>query len=66
MFNHIRNVPYVTPDGKGGVQYFVGGFSNQLGLETQIVAAICENPKVLFCVALADNSQQMAYYHLQR
>ncbi|MCJ1389790.1 oligosaccharyl transferase subunit ost3/OST6 [Xylographa bjoerkii] len=40
MFNHIRKVPYVTPDGKGGVQYFVGGFSNQLGLETQIIAAM--------------------------
>jgi oligosaccharyltransferase complex subunit gamma len=42
MFNHIRKVPYVTGDGKGSVTYFVGGFSNQLGLETQIVAAMCE------------------------
>ena len=41
MFNHIRKVPYVSGDGKGGISYFVGGFSNQLGLETQIVAAIC-------------------------
>jgi len=40
MFNHIRKVPYVTGDGKGSVTYFVGGFSNQLGLETQIVAAM--------------------------
>jgi oligosaccharyltransferase complex subunit gamma len=40
MFNHIRNVPYVSGDGKGGVSYFAGGFSNQFGLETQIVAAM--------------------------
>ncbi|EPS31276.1 hypothetical protein POX_h09572 [Penicillium oxalicum] len=40
MFNHIRKVPYVTGDGKGGVSYFAGGFQNQFGLETQIVAAI--------------------------
>lgn len=41
MFNHIRKVPYVSGDGKGGVSYFAGGFSNQFGLETQIVAAMC-------------------------
>ncbi|TWU71673.1 oligosaccharyl transferase subunit ost3/OST6 [Metarhizium rileyi] len=40
MFNHIRKVPYVTGDGKGGITYFTGGFQNQLGLEVQIVAAI--------------------------
>lgn len=42
MFNHIRKVPYVAGDGKGGVSYFAGGFQNQFGLETQIVAAICK------------------------
>lgn len=42
MFNHIRKVPYVAGDGKGGITYFAGGFQNQLGLETQIVAAICK------------------------
>ena len=42
MFNHIRKVPYVSGDGKGGIIYFAGGFSNQFGLESQIVAAICE------------------------
>jgi oligosaccharyltransferase complex subunit gamma len=41
MFNHIRKVPYVVSDGKGGVSYFAGGFQNQFGLETQIVAAMC-------------------------
>lgn len=40
MFNHIRKVPYVAGDGKGGVSYFASGFSNQYGLETQIVAAM--------------------------
>ncbi|KAJ5150970.1 uncharacterized protein N7482_010222 [Penicillium canariense] len=40
MFNHIRKVPYVAGDGKGGISYFAGGFQNQFGLETQIVAAI--------------------------
>ncbi|KAF2477881.1 uncharacterized protein BDR25DRAFT_250224 [Lindgomyces ingoldianus] len=40
MFNHIRKVPYVSGDGKGGISYFAGGFSNQFGLESQIVAAI--------------------------
>ncbi|KAI5257428.1 hypothetical protein E4T42_00885 [Aureobasidium subglaciale] len=40
MFNHIRKVPYVTGDGKGGISYFAGGFQNQFGLETQIVAAM--------------------------
>ncbi|KAA6413410.1 MAG: oligosaccharyl transferase subunit [Lasallia pustulata] len=40
MFNHIRKVPYVASNGKGGISYFAGGFSNQFGLETQIVAAM--------------------------
>ncbi|KAL2178302.1 uncharacterized protein P884DRAFT_268977 [Thermothelomyces heterothallicus CBS 202.75] len=40
MFNHIRNVPYVAGDGRGGISYFAGGFQNQYGLETQIVAAL--------------------------
>ncbi|KAL8716014.1 MAG: hypothetical protein Q9220_000681 [cf. Caloplaca sp. 1 TL-2023] len=40
MFNHIRKVPYVAGDGKGGVSSFANGFSNQYGLETQIVAAM--------------------------
>jgi oligosaccharyltransferase complex subunit gamma len=42
MFNHIRKVPYVAGDGKGGISYFAGGFSNQFGMETQIVAGICK------------------------
>ncbi|RKF81318.1 Magnesium transporter protein 1 [Golovinomyces cichoracearum] len=42
MFNHIRKVPYITGNERGGINYFAGGFSSQLGLETQIIAAICE------------------------
>jgi oligosaccharyltransferase complex subunit gamma len=42
MFNHIRKVPYVAGDGRGGISYFAGGFSNQYGLETQIIAVICK------------------------
>lgn len=42
MFNHIRKVPYVAGDGHGGISYFAGGFQNQFGMETQIVAAICK------------------------
>lgn len=42
MFNHIRKVPYVAGDGRGGISYFAGGFSNQFGMETQIIAATCE------------------------
>ncbi|KAI6248468.1 Magnesium transporter protein 1 [Erysiphe necator] len=40
MFNHIRKVPYVSGDGNGGIAYFSGGFSNQFGLETQIISSI--------------------------
>ncbi|DAA73665.1 TPA_exp: Uncharacterized protein A8136_4099 [Trichophyton benhamiae CBS 112371] len=40
MFNHIRKVPYVAGDGKGGISYFAGGFQTQFGLESQIIAAI--------------------------
>lgn len=52
MFTHIRKVPYVSGDGHGGISYFVAGFQSQLGLETQIIAAICKTcqPMLLhFC-----------------
>lgn len=42
MFNRIRKVPYVAGDGRGGISYFAGGFQNQYGLETQIVAFMCK------------------------
>jgi oligosaccharyltransferase complex subunit gamma len=40
MFNHIRKVPYVAGDGKGGISYFASNFQSQYGLETQIIAAV--------------------------
>jgi len=43
MFNHIRKVPYVAGDGKGGIQYFAPGFQSQFGMESQILAAICKS-----------------------
>jgi oligosaccharyltransferase complex subunit gamma len=42
MFNHIRKVPYVAGNGRGGISYFAGGFQNQYGMETQIVAGMCK------------------------
>ena len=62
MFNHIRKVPYVAGNDQGGISYFAGGFSNQFGMETQIVAAICTyfqskspptNSKVMIFVQMA-------------
>ena len=41
MFNHIRKVPYVAANGRGGISYFAGGFQSQFGMETQIIAALC-------------------------
>lgn len=54
MFNHIRKVPYIAGDGKGGITYFAGGFQNQFGLETQIIAALCEYFSRVFPWRLAD------------
>jgi len=41
MFNAIRHTPFTQPNGRGGFNYIAGGFQNQLGVETQIVATIC-------------------------
>lgn len=38
MFNAIRKTPYVAGDGHGGVAYFIGGHSQQVAIETQIIA----------------------------
>lgn len=48
MFNHIRKVPYVSGGPGGTVTYFAGGFQNQFGLETQVVAAMCKPRFPLF------------------
>lgn len=47
MFNHIRKVPYVAADGRGGISYFAAGFQSQYGMETQVVAAMCKFPIVV-------------------
>jgi oligosaccharyltransferase complex subunit gamma len=60
MFNHIRKVPYVAGDGKGGISYFAGGFQNQFGMETQIIAAIC---KFSTCHPILVLIQQMVFWH---
>lgn len=62
MFNHIRKVPYVQSNGKGGINYFAGGFQSQYGMETQIVAAMCEySVHTLVVTTTTDrNSIQMA------
>jgi len=41
MFNAIRHTPYISSDGRGGFSYIAGGFQNQFGVETQIMACIC-------------------------
>jgi hypothetical protein len=41
MFNSIRHTPYTQPNGRGGFNYIAGGFQNQFGIETQIIASIC-------------------------
>ncbi len=41
MWNKIKNAPYVAvQDGK--TSWMAGGFQNQLGLETQVVGAMCK------------------------
>ena len=40
MWNHIRNPPYVYPDNNNKLRYVAPGFSNQYGLESQIVAGL--------------------------
>jgi hypothetical protein len=41
MFNTIRHTPYTQPNGHGGFHYIAGGFQNQYGIETQIIASLC-------------------------
>jgi oligosaccharyltransferase complex subunit gamma len=42
MWNKIKNAPYVNVGRDGKVNWIAGGFQNQLGLESQVVAGICE------------------------
>ncbi|KAB8283038.1 hypothetical protein B0I72DRAFT_136449 [Yarrowia lipolytica] len=38
MYNIIRKTQYIVADGNNNPVYFVGGFSQQIGVETQIIA----------------------------
>jgi len=40
MWNQIRNPPFLVPGPNGGINWFAGGYSNQYGIETQIVGTI--------------------------
>ena len=62
MYNHIRKVPYVTGDGKGGIVYFAGGFQSQYGMETQIVAAMCTYCMLRFSHLLTDLYRRPAFF----
>ena len=61
MFNHIRKTPYVAQDKNGGISYFASGFQSQYGLESQVVAAVCELLRFLFlshCLLLDTNASR--------
>lgn len=40
MYNSIRQVPYVTGNDKGGINYIAGGFQSQLAIETHIIGLL--------------------------
>jgi hypothetical protein len=42
MWNRIKNAPYVAVSQNGQTSWIAGGFQQQLGLESQVVGAICE------------------------
>lgn len=42
MWNKIKNAPYVQMAPDGRVSWIAGGYSNQLGLESQVVGTLCE------------------------
>lgn len=41
MWNRIKNAPYVQVSREGTTSWIAGGYQNQLGLESQVVAALC-------------------------
>lgn len=43
MWVQIRKPPPMQVNPKGGISYIAGGFSNQYGVETQIISVICES-----------------------
>lgn len=53
MWNQIRKPPYMQISKEGKPNYIAGGYSNQFGVETQIVSVLCKSllvlpPSVLF------------------
>lgn len=42
MWNQIRHPPYVQMAQGGQVNYIAGGYSNQVGAETHILAVVCK------------------------
>jgi hypothetical protein len=42
MWNQIRKPPSMQVTPQGGAIYIASGFSNQYGVETQIISVICE------------------------
>jgi oligosaccharyltransferase complex subunit gamma len=42
MWVKIKNAPYVQAGRDGSINWIAGGYSNQLGLEGQVMAALCE------------------------
>lgn len=42
MWNKIKNAPYVQAGPGGRVSWVAGGYQNQLGLESQVVGALCK------------------------
>jgi hypothetical protein len=43
MWNTIRNPPFMPVGRDGGLSLIAGGFQNQFGVETFIVAGICKS-----------------------
>lgn len=41
MFTQIRKMPYIAANDHGGIMYFAPGFQAQIGIEGQIIAALC-------------------------
>ena len=46
MWNKIKNAPYTQTGRDGQVSWIAGGFQNQLGMESQVVGAICASSTV--------------------
>ena len=44
MWNKIKGAPYVAVDQSGKTSWIAGGYQNQLGLESQVVASTCVSP----------------------